>query len=79
MGGVYAVLPRRDTVAPGQLVALAIEVPWEGRGAFPFSRIAGTGRVVRIESLDAPDEEGMCGVAIAFCGDVTLLGAGLKP
>lgn len=77
-GGVYAVLPCSGMVAPGQTVALAIEVPWEARGAFPFSRIAGTGRVVRLEPLGGPDHEGMSGAAIAFCGDVTLLGTIMK-
>lgn len=52
---------------PGEVLMVSIEIPWETRRVFPFSRILGPCRVVRV------DEQRL---ALEFCGeDTTLLGA----
>lgn len=73
--GVYAMLRERQDVSPGEIVAVDVEIPWESRRAFPFSRIAGTARVVRVDHLAGTTNNPVCGVALAFCQDVTRLGA----
>ena len=73
--GVYAMLREGNAFTSGEIVAVNVEIPWESRRGFPFSRIAGTARVVRIDPLSKTAQEPMWGLALAFCPDVTRLGA----
>ena len=78
-GGVYLILSEGGTFVPGELVHVSITVPWEARRAFPFSRIVGSSRVVRVEDASATQERGK-GVALAFCErHVRLFGAVVVP
>ena len=61
---------------PGEVLALSIAIPWESRRKFPFSRIVGFGRVLRIEEGPRSEEGEQLRVALEFCADrMTLLGA----
>lgn len=73
--GVYALLRDGHVFAPGDILAIDVEIPWDARRAFPFSRIAGTARVVRVDRLPGTSPDSAWGVALAFCPDVTRLGA----
>ena len=73
--GVYAMLREGAAFAPGEIVAVNVEIPWESRRGFPFSRIAGTARVIRVDKLSAAERDPMWGLALEFCQDVTKLGA----
>ena len=60
----------------GEVLALSISIPWEFQRQFPFSRIVGFGRVLRIE--EGPRSEGgeQLQVALEFCEDrMTMFGA----
>lgn len=73
--GTYVHVPRGARFVPGELVRFSITVPTELRRHFPFSRIIGTSRVVRVdEHADTPGSA--TGLALAFCeGAVTMLAA----
>lgn len=73
--GVYAMLREGNSFTAGEIVAVDVEVPWESRRGFPFSRLIGTARVVRIDALPAVANNPVWGVALSFCPDVTKLGA----
>ena len=75
MEGVYAMLREGNGMSPGEIVAVDVEIPWEARRAFPFSRMAGTARVLRVDQLASPANNPVWGVALAFCPDVTRLRA----
>ena len=77
--GVYALLREGNVMVPGEVVAVDVEIPWESRRAFPFSRIAGTARVVRVDHLPAASNNPAWGVALSFCSDITKLGAMTQP
>src|SRR3989338_9604466 len=48
----------------GEVLALSIAIPWESRRKFPFSRIVGFGRVLRIEEESQAEEGGQRQVAL---------------
>ena len=71
VGGAYLIADGGAGFSPGELLTVEMCIPWEFRRAFPFSRLAGSCRVVRVEER---------GVALAFCGDqVTRFGSTLIP
>ena len=75
-GGAYVTVhsPRMG-FAPGEILSLSVAVPSESRQAFPFSRLAGSCRVVRVDERWTPGGH-IRGLALAFCGnEVTMLGA----
>jgi hypothetical protein len=78
-GGVYVTTGGGDRVVPGEICTVSITIPWESRKAFPFSRIAGRCRVVRVDEVHPADEHPQQGVALAFCGDTTLLATTVRP
>ena len=78
-GGVYVTTRGGGSFVLGELLRISVAVPWEARKAFPFTCIAGSGRVVRVEDLSAPDHGDQTGLAIEFCEDVTALGAVVTP
>ena len=75
LAGVYF-----ETDQPGELalqtqVLASVSIPETERHTFPFTRLAGRGRVVRIDTL-SPQEGTPCyGVALEFGRDVTVLTA----
>ena len=82
LAGVYCYTKSPCALQPGAPVSCAIAIPPEQARAFPFTRIAGKGWVVRVESIPAgrragenPTDEGLIGLAVAFTPDVTALGA----
>ena len=77
-GGAYLTAEGGGFV-PGEIVRVEIFVPWEARHAFPFSRIVGSCRVVRIDDLPSSEGE-LRGLALEFCArDMTMLGAIVFP
>ena len=77
MAGVYfTILPWRPLTNRDAL-AFSISVPPEQQRAFPFSRLAGRGRVVRTEELPPADElsRKRLGLALEFGKEVTTLAA----
>ena len=77
--GLYVIVAGEASVAPGEVLTVSVSIPWECRRAFPFSRVAGSCRVVRVEPAASQDGP-TTGVALAFCGDgVTQFGSALIP
>ena len=78
LAGVYAKVPAPFPWEPGTLLACSVNFPQETARQFPFSRLTGRGRVVRVfdapgkRATDSQDDE--VGVAISFTSDITALG-----
>ena len=73
-GGLLIVASAAGRFVPGEVVKVSAAIPLSLRHQVPFSRIAGSCRVVRVDTASAM-VEGQ-GVALAFCGnDQTMLGA----
>lgn len=79
-GGLYLTTRDSGAFAPGEMLTVSIAIPWEYRQRFPFSRLMGPCRVVRVDQM-ATEQGAAHGVALAFCGTgaVTLLGTALIP
>jgi len=76
-GAYFTVQPWRP-VMTDDVVTLSITLSYRVRRAFPFSRLAGRGRVTRVEDLTRVNEPGTTrlGVAVAFDHkDFTMLAA----
>lgn len=77
--GVYVIAGGEANFSVGELLTVSVSIPWECRRAFPFSRLAGACRVVRVDpvvTLTGP----ATGVALAFCGEeVAQFGSTLIP
>ncbi len=74
--GVYFTTREPGPFVPGETLAVSIAIPWELRRLFPFSRIVGSGRIIRIEEQPTATKEGHRGVALEFNpSGTTLLGA----
>jgi len=56
--GVRLVTREPGPFTPGEVLAVSIEIPWETRRVFPFSRIVGFARVLRIEEEPQTAQEG---------------------
>jgi len=52
--GLYLTTRVVTSVAPGDPLTVSIRIPLERRRSFPFSRIVGLCRVVRVDDLRAP-------------------------
>jgi len=78
-GGAYVTINGANPFALGELLRVWISIPWELRHSFPFARVAGSGRVVRMEELPMSDQENQTGLALEFCEDVTVLGTIITP
>ena len=74
-GGAYVTVRTPEaSYLPGEILSVSIGVPTESRRAFPFSRLAGSCRVVRVDERWIPGGR-IQGLALAFCADnVTMLG-----
>ncbi|MDP3723628.1 MAG: PilZ domain-containing protein [Candidatus Omnitrophota bacterium] len=91
--GLYLTTRVVTSVAPGDPLTVSIRIPLERRRSFPFSRIVGLCRVVRVEDLEKewvggsegqvdtrqPAGKAAQGLALAFCEGVTRLGAMIIP
>ena len=77
LAGAYFETTKPDHFSLNEQVLASISVPEDERRTFPFARLAGRSRVVRIEELPpAPEEPGKrFGVALEFGKDVTALTA----
>ena len=75
LAGVYFETEQPDSYAPNEVVMASVSVPEAQRREFPFTRLAGRSRVVRVNALPQQEPEGRrrCGVAIEFGHDVTAL------
>lgn len=71
MGGVYLTASEWN-VRPQEEVVVSISVPREKTRVFPFSRLAGKAKVVRIEQYA---QQRWQGVALQFSDDLTYLAA----
>ena len=70
-GGIYVTVNECPPVAVGDYLAVSVLIPQEARRSFPFSRIVGLCRVVRVERMGQA-----WGLGLAFCEDrVIMLGA----
>ena len=77
LAGAYCtILPWRP-LATDEVLAFSLSIPLEQQRAFPFSRLAGCGRVARAEELPQPDEWGRkrWGLALEFGEEVMTLAA----
>ena len=77
LAGVYFETEQSDAYTVNETLISSVSVPESKRRDFPFTRVAGRSRVVRIKEL--PQEEGAgrkrMGIALEFGEDVTALTA----
>lgn len=73
--GVSLTLRGGATLSHGETLSVSITVPAAWQRVFPFSRVAGSGRVARVEELTQEAEAAgkRVGVAVEFQDDVTRL------
>ena len=76
LAGVYFTTPAWQDVQPQEILTVSVSVPREQSRDFPFSRLAGRGRVVRVDALsgETPDERRL-GIAVEFAEDLSILTA----
>jgi len=81
LAGVYCYLQDGYSLKLGDQVVCSLTVPAEQLRLFPFTRVLGKGRVVRVEAIptgrragESPSGQKLLGTAIAFAPDVTALG-----
>ena len=77
MAGVYFETDDADAFAMNESVMTSVSIPEIQRREFPFTRLAGRGRVVRINPLPPPQssERQRFGIALEFGEDLTALTA----
>lgn len=74
-GGIYVTINECPPVAVGDFLVVSVLIPREDRRSFPFSRIVGLCRVVRVEEIPILHGQER-GLGLAFCEDrVIMLGA----
>ena len=76
LAGVYFTAPAWKDLRAQEVLTISISVPREQARDFPFSRLAGRGRVVRVDEVlgDTPQEKRL-GVAVEFADNLTVLTA----
>ena len=76
LSGVYFTTPAWQQVQPQEVLTVSISVPREQSRDFPFSRLVGRGRVVRVQPVDGETaDEQQLGIALEFGDDLTILAA----
>jgi c-di-GMP-binding flagellar brake protein YcgR len=77
LAGVYFTTAGWKEIKADETMTLSVSVPQEKVRSFPFSRIAGRARVVRVEELAKVSDDGptLFGVAAEFGRDLTVLTA----
>ena len=81
-GGLYVTVSGDAPAASGGVLGVSIEIPWKHRRAFPFLRISGFCRIVRVDEVSTRSMANgrSQGVALALCEDrLTMLGAAVVP
>ena len=78
MAGVYFETEADGAYAIDDVVMASVSIPESQRRQFPFTRVAGRSRVVRIDelpSVSSPTKTKRLGIALEFSEDVTALTA----
>ena len=76
LAGVYFTTAAWRDVQPQEMLTVSVSVPREQSRDFPFSRLAGRGRVVRVDPMGAAmPGSPQVGVAVEFADDLTVLSA----
>ena len=77
LAGVYFETDSGDRYAVNDVLMTSVSVPESQTRSFPFSRIAGRGRVVRVKELPQEGQAGRkrFGIAVEFGDDITALTA----
>ena len=77
LAGVYFETEQSDAYAVNETLISSVSIPESKRHEFPFTRVAGRSRVVRIKELPQEEEAGRkrVGIALEFGEDVTALTA----
>jgi hypothetical protein len=77
LAGVYFETDRPEGLALNEQVFASVAIPEAERRTFPFTRLAGRGRVVRIQELSPEQSQDAkrFGIALEFGQDVTALTA----
>lgn len=75
LAGVYFTTSAWQQIDCDESLMISVAVPRERARDFPFSRLAGRGRVIRVEELAKVRETGprLFGVAVEFGDDLTVL------
>jgi hypothetical protein len=73
--GAYFEIEAPGALALNSQVMASVAIPEADRRTFPFTRLAGRGRVVRIDELPPQDGSPRYGVALEFSNDLTALTA----
>ena len=73
LAGVYFEVEGDPPFAVNDVVMASVSVPESLRREFPFARVAGKSRVVRVSELEALQGRKRFGVAIEFGDDLTAL------
>ena len=76
IAGVYFTTSAWTQVDPQEVMTVSISVPREQSRDFPFSRLVGRGRVVRVQPIKGEtSDSSQLGVALEFGDDLTILAA----
>lgn len=76
LAGVYFTTSAWKSVQPQEVLTLSIAVPRQQTRDFPFSRLAGRGRVVRVDTMSGDTSKASrLGIALEFGDDLTVLTA----
>ena len=79
-GGVYLTTEHQAAISQGEILMVSISIPWEIRRLFPFSRIMGPSRVVRVDAPQTQGPTNQRGLALAFCANqMSMLGSVVVP
>jgi hypothetical protein len=75
LAGVYFETEQHDAFRVDDVVLASVSIPESDRREFPFTRVAGRSRVVRVRELPPKDAEGRkrFGIALEFGHDITAL------
>ena len=78
LAGIYFETEDQQPYVVNEVVVTSVSIPESSRREFPFIRLAGRGRVVRVRELGQPqagDDRKRWGVALEFYEDLTALTA----
>ena len=77
LAGIYFTTAGWKQLEADEIMTISVSIPVEKVRSFPFSRLAGRGRIVRVEELAKIASEGptLYGVALEFGEDLTVLTA----
>jgi hypothetical protein len=76
LAGVYFETEEPQAYTPNDIVTASVSIPEEQTSEFPFTRLAGRGRVVRVKDVPSTDAaRPRAGIALEFGEDLTALSA----